>query len=61
MTSDDGLTWTITVADGWTFHDGEPVSAYSFVDAWNWTANGENAAANNVYFNVIEGWDALNG
>jgi len=60
-TSDDGLTWTITVADGWTFHDGEPVSAYSFVDAWNWTANGENAAANNVYFNVIEGWDMLNG
>ena len=60
-TSDDGLTWTITVADGWTFHDGEPVSAYSFVDAWSWTANGENAAANNVYFNVIEGWDALNG
>jgi ABC-type oligopeptide transport system substrate-binding subunit len=61
VTTDDGLTWTITVADGWTFHDGEPVSAYSFVDAWNWTANGENAAANNVYFNVIEGWDALNG
>ncbi len=60
-TNDDGRTWTITVADGWTFHDGERVSAYSFVDAWNWTANGENAAANNVYFNVIDGWDSLNG
>ena len=60
-TNDDGLTWTVTVADGWTFHDGERVSAYSFVDAWNWTANGENAAVNNVYFNVIEGWESLNG
>lgn len=59
--TDDGLTWTITVAQGWTFHDGERVSAYSFVDAWNWTANGENAAANNVHFNVIEGWEAVNG
>jgi ABC-type oligopeptide transport system substrate-binding subunit len=60
-TNDDGLTWTITVADGWTFHDGERVSAHSFVDAWNWTANAENAAANNVYFMVIDGWDSLNG
>ncbi len=61
VTVDDGLTWTIAVADGWTFHDGERVSAHSFVDAWNWTANGENAAANNVYFNVIDGWEAING
>lgn len=59
-TDDEGLTWTITLHDGWTFHNGERVTAYSFVDAWNWTANGDNLAANNVYFNIVDGWDAIN-
>ena len=31
-------TWTIKLKDGWTFHDGTPVDAQSFVDAWNYTA-----------------------
>jgi len=48
--SDDGVTWTIKIADGWTFHNGEPVTARSFIDAWNWTAYGPNAANANWYF-----------
>ena len=40
--SDDiNVTWTITLKDGWTFHDGSPITANSFVDAWNWGALGE--------------------
>ena len=35
--SDDQTNWTITIKDGWTFHDGTPVTAQSFVDSWNWT------------------------
>lgn len=49
-TSEDNVTWTITVADGWTFHDGEPVTAQSFVDAWNFTAYSPNANANSYFF-----------
>jgi oligopeptide transport system substrate-binding protein len=59
-TDDGGKTWTIVVADGWTFHNGEAVTASSFVDAWNWTATGANAAANNGFFGVVDGWDDMN-
>lgn len=43
--SDDQTTWTITISDDYTFHDGEPVTAQSFVDAWNYMADPENAQA----------------
>ena len=33
--SDDQTNWTITIKEGWTFHDGTPVTAQSFVDVWN--------------------------
>jgi ABC-type oligopeptide transport system substrate-binding subunit len=65
ITTEDNVTWTVTLRDGWTFHDGTPVTAQSFVDAWNWTANEINAGAGNAYFfssavlNVV-GYDELN-
>ncbi|MGB5186500.1 MAG: ABC transporter substrate-binding protein, partial [Acidimicrobiia bacterium] len=32
ITSDDGgKTWTVVLRDGWTFHNGEPVTAQSYV------------------------------
>lgn len=58
--SDDGLTYTITIKDGWTFHNGEPVTAQSYVDAWNYTAYGPNGYVLNFFFDRIEGYDALN-
>ena len=36
--SEDSQNWTVTLKDGWTFHDGTPVTAKSFVNAWNWAA-----------------------
>ena len=33
IASEDNINWTITINEGWTFHDGEPVTAQSFVDA----------------------------
>lgn len=59
-TEDGGLTWTVVVADGWTFHDGEAVTAASFVDAWNYAALGANGMQNNGFFSSIEGYDAMN-
>ncbi|HEX6329674.1 MAG TPA: ABC transporter substrate-binding protein [Actinomycetota bacterium] len=62
--SDDQVNWTVTLREGWTFHDGTPVTAQSFVDAWNWGAYGPNGAGNNYFFGPfgvnIVGYDALN-
>ena len=59
--SEDSITWTVTLKDGWTFHDGTPVTAQSFVDAWNYTALSTNAQGNSYFFGNIEGNDALQG
>ena len=58
--SDDGLTYDIKIKSGWTFHNGEPVTAQSYVDAWNYTAYGPNGYILNFFFDKIEGYDALN-
>ena len=58
--SDDQQNWTITLEDGWTFHDGSPITAQSFVDAWNAVADPENAFANNGIYALFEGYDAMN-
>ena len=60
VTTSDNLVWTIKIKPGWTFHNGEPVTAQSYVDAWNWGAYGPNGAILNFFFAKIEGYDALN-
>jgi ABC-type oligopeptide transport system substrate-binding subunit len=59
ITSDDQKVWTIKLNEGWTFHNGEPVTAQSFVDAWNFTAYGPNANGNSYFFENVEGYDDL--
>jgi oligopeptide transport system substrate-binding protein len=58
--ADGGVTWTITLNSGWTFHNGEPVTAESFVNAWNYGADGANGQQNNSFYSTIAGYDALN-
>ncbi|KGN32957.1 4-phytase [Knoellia sinensis KCTC 19936] len=58
--SDDQKVWTIRLKEGFTFHNGEPVDAQSYVRAWNAGAYGPNAYGNNYFFANIEGYDALN-
>lgn len=60
VTSPDSLVWTIEIQPGWTFHNGEPVTAQSYVDAWNWAALGSNGAILNSFFARVVGYDALN-
>ncbi len=58
--SEDQQTWTVTLKDGWTFHDGTPVTAQSYVDTWNeGAANAEYTG--NYFFNFIEGYDDVQG
>lgn len=45
--SPDNKVWTIKLKSGYTFHNGEKVTAQSFVDAWNYGANQTNAQQTN--------------
>ncbi|WP_371654512.1 MULTISPECIES: ABC transporter substrate-binding protein [unclassified Streptomyces] len=53
----DSTSFTITVKDGWTFSNGEKVTAKSFVDAWNYGANLKHNQKNAYFFGYIEGYD----
>ena len=57
--TEDQTTWTVTLKDDWTFHDGTPVNSESFVKAWNWAAYGPNIAGNSYFFANVEGYDDL--
>ena len=58
--SDDATNWTITLRPDWTFSNGEPVTAQSYVDAWNYTAYGPNTWENSGELAAIVGYDDLN-
>lgn len=59
VTSTDNINWTIKLKGGWTFHDGTPVTAQSYVRAWNYTALSSNAQGASYFFSNVEGYDAL--
>lgn len=60
ITTEDNKVWTIKLRPGWTFHNGEPVTADAYINAWNAGAWGPNAHDGNYFFSKIEGYDALN-
>ncbi|WP_031050455.1 peptide ABC transporter substrate-binding protein [Streptomyces sp. NRRL F-5650] len=55
----DSQTFTVTVKDGWTFSNGEKVTAQSFVDAWNYGASLKNNQRNAYFFAYIDGYDKV--
>lgn len=57
--SSDSKTFTVKLKDGWTFHDGTPVTADSFINAWNWVAYGPNGALNSYFMEKIAGYADL--
>ena len=54
--SDDSKTWTVTLEEGWTFTNDEPVTAESFVEAWKYGALFSNAQSSSYFFENIEGF-----
>ena len=61
ITSEDGgKTWTVVLRDGWTFHNGEPVTAQSYVDAWSFGAKSSLGFQNNGFYKRFVGYDELN-
>jgi oligopeptide transport system substrate-binding protein len=59
--SEDNTTWTVELKEGWTFHDGTPVTSESFVNAWNYGALSTNAQGGSYFFEKIEGYADLQG
>ncbi|GGL77675.1 peptide ABC transporter substrate-binding protein [Streptomyces fumigatiscleroticus] len=55
----DSRNFTVTVRDGWTFSNGEKVTARSFVDAWNYGASLRNNQKNAYFFAYIDGYDKV--
>jgi peptide/nickel transport system substrate-binding protein/oligopeptide transport system substrate-binding protein len=60
VTSKNNVVWTIKLRPGWTFHNGEPVTSSSFINAWNAAAYGPNAWPTNAEFAEVKGYAALN-
>ncbi|HET8590031.1 MAG TPA: ABC transporter substrate-binding protein [Nakamurella sp.] len=60
ITSDDNKVWDITLKDGWKFSNGEPVTAQSFADSWNATANPKNAMTGNLDMSIFAGYADMN-
>jgi oligopeptide transport system substrate-binding protein len=59
--TDDARRWEITLRDDFTFHDGTPVTAQAFVDAWNFAVDPGNAMQNSGFFANIVGFDEVQG
>ena len=54
--SDDAQNYTIKIKADQTFTNGEPVTANSFVDAWNYGAALDNEQLSSYFFESIEGF-----
>ncbi|MBG0563265.1 peptide ABC transporter substrate-binding protein [Actinoplanes aureus] len=52
-------TWTVKLKPGFTFHNGEPVVAQNYVDAWNYGAYGPNGQGGSYFFEKIDGFADL--
>ncbi|MEV0849329.1 ABC transporter substrate-binding protein [Streptomyces sp. NPDC049954] len=55
----DSQNFDVTVKSGWTFSNGEKITAKSFVDAWNYGANLKNNQKNAYFFGYIDGYDKV--
>ncbi|MDH6123214.1 ABC transporter substrate-binding protein [Kitasatospora sp. GP82] len=56
ITSSDQQNWTVKIKPGWKFSDGTPVTAASFVDAWNYGALSTNKQVGSSFFQYIQGY-----
>src|SRR6478609_9399456 len=50
ITTEDNKVWTVKLKPGYTFHNGEKVTADSYIDSWNYGAYGPNGQNNNFFF-----------
>ena len=58
--SDDGLTYTFNIRQGWNWSDGTPVTAHDYVNAFRRIADPETAAPMAYRIYIIEGAQGVN-
>lgn len=54
--TEDQVTWTFNLSEDYTFHNGDPVTAQTFVDTWNWVVQPDNAQAGANFHNKFLGY-----
>ena len=59
ITTGDSQNFTIKLKSGWTFSNGEKVTADSFINAWNYAALVTNKQINAPFFAYIDGYDKV--
>jgi ABC-type transport system substrate-binding protein len=59
VTSDDNKVWTVKLKPGFTFHNGEPVTSDSYIDAWNYGAYAPNGQGASYFYSRIDGYADL--
>ncbi|MFI5492656.1 ABC transporter substrate-binding protein [Actinoplanes sp. NPDC051859] len=59
ITSDDNKVWTVKLKPGFTFHNGEPVVADNYIEAWNYGAYAPNAQEASYFYERIDGYADL--
>ncbi|WP_329175071.1 peptide ABC transporter substrate-binding protein [Streptomyces sp. NBC_01477] len=59
ITTSDSQNFDIKLKSGWTFSNGEPVNADSFINAWNYDTLLKNAQLNASFFQYIDGYDKV--
>ncbi|QDP97855.1 ABC transporter substrate-binding protein [Microlunatus elymi] len=52
----DNQNFTVKIKKGYKFSDGTEIKAKNFVDAWNYTAAGENGQQGSYFFEPVEGY-----
>lgn len=57
--TEDQTTWTFTLSDEYTFHNGDPVTAQTFVDSWNWVVDPDNAQSAATFHDKFLGYDEV--
>lgn len=57
--TEDNVTWTFTLGEDWTFHDGEEITAQTFVDTYNWVVDPDNAQQNSNFFDNFVGYQEV--
>lgn len=55
--TEDNQNYTIKLREGLKFSDGSPLTAKSYVDAWQWGAKASNANLSGGFFASIEGYN----
>ncbi len=59
VTSKDNKVWMVKLKNGFTFHNGQKVTADSYIKAWNFGAYGPNAQIGTDFYSRIAGYDAM--